>query len=38
MVTWEIKGYAGFSDYDGPEDYNFHLIFTTSNTMTEKRY
>lgn len=34
-ITWQIKGYAGHDDYDGPNDYNFKHIFQTSDNLTE---
>ena len=32
---WEVKGYRGFSDYDGPEDNNFHAVVAVDARFTK---
>lgn len=32
---WEVKGYRGFSDYDGPEDNNFNTVVAVDARFTK---
>lgn len=36
VKTWLIEGYAGFYDYDGPGDYNFHYVWTMDASITKE--
>lgn len=35
MKKWEVKGYAGFHDYDDERDYNFKHIFEMDDQITK---
>lgn len=33
FIKWDVRGYAGRDDYDGPSDYNFTLMFITDKSV-----